>query len=306
MVYRAPTLCLFVSGAADVSQSAIVSLLLFPLLCWLCTVYSAHLQIFCLVNETVPRAGGTIKVSLKLTKCNPFLAFALAMASSSATGDSFGESGWASARASESDLNVVNRPRAGGNLDEDSSDEDETIFTTAQPEAEMLLSKSSCVECGALRLRRSDMAGMLARADERVLRWHVLEGTRLLSFAPSTTQPRGVISLSGTTVGVEDERTLLLVVATPLASRCYTLRAPDADEQARWLRALRRREGLKLGWLEKRGALNTSFKRRWCQLDAAGERLLYYAAPSEAIECVGLTNLTSMEAAPSSVAGGCR
>ena len=56
MVYRAPTLCLFVSGAADVSQSAIVSLLLFPLLCWLCTVYSAHLQIFCLVNETVPRA----------------------------------------------------------------------------------------------------------------------------------------------------------------------------------------------------------------------------------------------------------
>lgn len=273
MVYRAPTLCLFVSGAADVSQSAIV----------------------------IPVVED---VNLSTTECNPFLA--LAMASSSASGDSFGESGWASARASESDLNVVNRPRAGGNLDEDSSDEDETIFTTAQPEAEMLLSKSSCVECGALRLRRSDMAGMLARADERVLRWHVLEGTRLLSFAPSTTQPRGVISLSGTTVGVEDERTLLLVVATPLASRCYTLRAPDADEQARWLRALRRREGLKLGWLEKRGALNTSFKRRWCQLDAAGERLLYYAAPSEAIECVGLTNLTSMEAAPSSVAGGCR
>ena len=226
--------------------------------------------------------------------------------SSSASSASFGESGWASARASESNLAVVNRPRAGGNIDEDSSDEDETIFTTAQPEAEMLLSRSSCVECGALRLRRSDMAGMLARADERVLRWHVLEGTRLLSFAPSTTQPRGVISLSGTTVGVEDERTLLLVVATPLASRCYTLRAPDADEQARWLRALRRREGLKLGWLEKRGALNTSFKRRWCQLDAAGERLLYYAAPSEAIECVGLTNLALMEAAPSSVAGGCR
>ena len=216
------------------------------------------------------------------------------------------EATWASARASESNLAVVNRPRAGGNIDEDSSDEDETIFTTAQPEAEMLLSRSSCVECGALRLRRSDMAGMLARADERVLRWHVLEGTRLLCFAPSTTQPRGVISLSGTTVGVEDERTLLLVVATPLASRCYTLRAPDADEQARWLRALRRREGLKLGWLEKRGALNTSFKRRWCQLDAAGERLLYYAAPSEAIECVGLTNLALMEAAPSSVAGGCR
>ena len=258
MVYRAPTLCLFVSGAADVSQSAIV----------------------------IPVVED---VNLSTTECNPFLA--LAMASSSASGDSFGESGWASARASESDLNVVNRPRAGGNLDEDSSD---------------VLSKSSCVECGALRLRRSDMAGMLARADERVLRWHVLEGTRLLSFAPSTTQPRGVISLSGTTVGVEDERTLLLVVATPLASRCYTLRAPDADEQARWLRALRRREGLKLGWLEKRGALNTSFKRRWCQLDAAGERLLYYAAPSEAIECVGLTNLALMEAAPSSVAGGCR
>ena len=214
--------------------------------------------------------------------------------STSASSASFGESGWASARASESNLAVVNRPRAGGNIDEDSSDEDETIFTTAQPEAEMLLSRSSCVECGALRLRRSDMAGMLARADERVLRWHVLEGTRLLSFAPSTTQPRGVISLSGTTVGVEDERTLLLVVATPLASRCYTLRA------------LRRREGLKLGWLEKRGALNTSFKRRWCQLDAAGERLLYYVAPSEAIECVGLTNLALMEAAPSSVAGGCR
>jgi len=303
MVYRAPTLCLFVSGAADVSQSAIVSLLLFPLLCWLYNVLRSPSDILSMRPSPGPQSLEDVNFST--SKCNPFLAL-LAMASSSATGDSFGESGWASARASESDLNVVNRPRAGGNLDEDSSDEDETIFTTAQPEAEMLLSKSSCVECGALRLRRSDMAGMLARADERVLRWHVLEGTRLLSFAPSTTQPRGVISLSGTTVGVEDERTLLLVVATPLASRCYTLRAPDADEQARWLRALRRREGLKLGWLEKRGALNTSFKRRWCQLDAAGERLLYYAAPSEAIECVGLTNLTSMEAAPSSVAGGCR
>ena len=62
MVYRAPTLCLFVSGAADVSQSAIVNCqsvvnLLFPLLCWLYSVPRSPSDI---LSFQVPRARGTV------------------------------------------------------------------------------------------------------------------------------------------------------------------------------------------------------------------------------------------------------
>ena len=195
---------------------------------------------------------------------------------------------------------IVNRPRAGPGIDNDSSDEDEMLFISTRPEDTTLLAKSSCIENGALRLRHTEMAGVLSRPNERFGRWHILDGTRLLSFAASAARPRGIISLTGATIGVESETTLLLVAAAP-TTRCYTLRCSDADDQMRWLRALRARNWLKLGWLEKRGAVNTAFKRRWCQVDAAGDRLLYFSAPPEALECVGSLELGQLEAPPAAV-----
>ena len=72
MVYRAPTLCLFVSGAADVSQSAIVSLLLFPLLCWLYNVLRSPSDILSMRPSPGPQSLEDVNFST--SKCNPFLA----------------------------------------------------------------------------------------------------------------------------------------------------------------------------------------------------------------------------------------
>ena len=192
-------------------------------------------------------------------------------------------------------MEPVNRPRSGPGIGADSSDEDEALFESTDADAQVQ-AISSCNDEGAICPREHDCVGMLLgqEAGGTKWRWTVLIGSKLFRFDHGNVEPRGIINLNGITVAEEDALTLLLVTA----KRCYTLRASDAREKRQWLSALRAKDRLRVGWLHKRGEINTAYKRRWFMLDAAGRRLLYFAVPPKALNVAAVVDLKELDAPP--------
>lgn len=93
-------------------------------------------------------------------------------------------------------------------------------------------------------------------------------------------------------LGVLDPATFLLnAPGARDRNRTYELRAAGHQAKATWIRGIRCAAAgdgnalLKMGWLEKRGARNRQWRRRWFVLDPSRGELRYYhqPAPSEPV-----------------------
>lgn len=123
-------------------------------------------------------------------------------------------------------------------------------------------------------------------------RWFLLNEGMLYYFSEVPEfVPVATISLNAAAVSKKDD--LLLDIHTP--NRVYHLRAMDKELWEEWLSALQDPSTVLTGFLDKQGAHNKVFRRRWFCLDRG--TLSYFRSAPE-LTPVGAIDLYEVNAAP--------